>query len=155
MIIIKSKEFTKEEFQKICESSESYREVAKKLGYSTNGGSSIERIKKLIVENDINIDHFKGQAHTKNKGKRIDIQEYLTNNLSITSHKLRLRLIEENIFEYKCNYCNNTTWYGNPIPLELHHIDGNKENNLLENLILLCPNCHYFTDNYKSKNRST
>ena len=42
---------------------------------------------------------------------------------------------------------------GKEIPVEVHHIDGDKLNNTLENLQILCPNCHYFTDTYKSKNR--
>jgi predicted HNH restriction endonuclease len=41
---------------------------------------------------------------------------------------------------------------GNPIPLELHHIDGDKTNNTLENFQLLCPNCHALTDSYRGKN---
>ena len=40
---------------------------------------------------------------------------------------------------------------GYPIMLELHHIDGNHNNNKLENLQMLCPNCHSITDNFKSK----
>ena len=40
-----------------------------------------------------------------------------------------------------------------PIPLELHHIDGNNQNNNLTNLTLLCPNCHAMTDNYRGKNK--
>ena len=39
-----------------------------------------------------------------------------------------------------------------PLNMELHHIDGNKYNNSLDNLILLCPNCHAQTDNYRAKN---
>ena len=50
--------------------------------------------------------------------------------------------------------CNNTEWMGKPIPLELHHINGNKFDNRIENLQILCPNCHSFTDNYRAKNMS-
>jgi predicted HNH restriction endonuclease len=39
------------------------------------------------------------------------------------------------------------------MPLELHHKDGNKHNNNLDNLSIICPNCHTFTDTYKSKNK--
>ena len=57
-----------------------------------------------------------------------------------------------NLRGYKCECCNNIEWMGKPIPLELHHIDGDNTNNTLENLKLLCPNCHAQTDNYRSKN---
>ena len=48
-----------------------------------------------------------------------------------------------------------TEWLGEPIPLELHHIDGNKQNHQLSNLQMLCPNCHSITDNFKSKKHKT
>ena len=153
---LKNKEYSLQEFQQICENCTSYRELATKLGYSVNsGGSTLNKLKTIIEENDINISHFKGQGHQKNKGiRRTPIEDYLTNKVKITSHKLRIRLIEEGYFEVKCNHCGLTHWLNKPIPLELHHKDGNKLNNNLNNLELLCPNCHYFTETYKSKNRS-
>lgn len=66
----------------------------------------------------------------------------LSQTSTVTSHKLRLRLLEEGIKEHKCECCGNTEWMGYPIPLELHHKDGNHFNNELSNLELLCPNCH-------------
>ena len=153
---IKGKEYSLEEFQQICENSESVREVAIKLGYAPDGGGSVQRVQTLIMENNIDISHFKGQGHTKNIGKRrTPTEDYLTNKVKITSHKLRIRLLEDGIFEYKCSCCGLSEWLGNPIPLELHHKDGNKDNNELNNLELRCPNCHYFTETYKTKNWST
>lgn len=52
---------------------------------------------------------------------------------------------------HQCECCKNTEWLGQPINLEVHHIDGDKKNNTLENLQLLCPNCHSYTDNYGTK----
>jgi hypothetical protein len=71
---------------------------------------------------------------------------------TLQSHKLKLRLIKEGLKEPKCEQCNLHQWMGVPIPLELHHCDGNRFNNGLENLKLLCPNCHALTDNYRAKN---
>lgn len=51
-----------------------------------------------------------------------------------------------------CYNCGITEWMGNPIVLELEHINGNSEDNSEENLSLLCPNCHSQTDTYKGKN---
>ena len=72
----------------------------------------------------------------------------------IQSNKLRLKLFKYNIKERRCEKCNNTLWNGLTIPLEVHHKDGNKFNNKLENLEILCPNCHAQTDTYKSKNKT-
>jgi hypothetical protein len=68
------------------------------------------------------------------------------------SHKLKLRLIKENYKTHQCECCENEIWLNKPIPLELHHIDGNRYNNALDNLKILCPNCHALTDNYRAKN---
>lgn len=56
------------------------------------------------------------------------------------------------IREHRCECCGLSEWNGLPITLQAHHIDGDKTNNMLENLSLLCPNCHSQTDNYCSKN---
>lgn len=56
---------------------------------------------------------------------------------------------------HKCEKCFNTHWLNNIIPLELEHIDGNNRNNLKENLLLLCPNCHALTDTWRGRNINT
>lgn len=60
-------------------------------------------------------------------------------------------LIETN--GHKCQSCLMNSWLEQPIPLELEHIDGDYKNNLIENLKLLCPNCHALTPTYKGRNR--
>lgn len=55
--------------------------------------------------------------------------------------------------EYKCEICNLSVWNNLPIPLEVDHKDGNHKNNQLDNLRLLCPNCHAQTPTYKAKNK--
>lgn len=61
---------------------------------------------------------------------------------TVKSHILKLKLIKEGLREAKCEICGLSIWQKQPIPLELHHKDGNHYNNELENLIILCPNCH-------------
>ena len=84
--------------------------------------------------------------------KKMTLIEYLENSKDIQTNKVRLRLLEEGYKEYRCENCGLTTWLDKPIPLELHHKDGNRHNNTLENFVLLCPNCHAFTDSYRGKN---
>ena len=153
-ITIRKKKIELDSLIEIVKKSESFRDVKSNLGFSKDDGSLNVKLKSVFKKYNIDYNHFRGQGHQKNKNKKIPIEEYLSNKRKITSHKLRNRLLEEGIFEHKCFCCENTLWLGEPIPLELHHKDGNKLNNNLSNLELRCPNCHYFTDTYKSKNRT-
>jgi 5-methylcytosine-specific restriction endonuclease McrA len=65
--------------------------------------------------------------------------------------KLSKRLIKEGLLEYKCNSCGISDWNGIEITLELNHIDGDNRNHQLDNLEMLCPNCHSQTPTYRSK----
>lgn len=91
----------------------------------------------------MNIDYKGNQG---NKDKKIDPKrksaEELAKTSWVSSHKLKLRLLEDGIKEAKCECCGLTEWNNKPIPLELHHKDGNHYNNDLNNLEILCPNCH-------------
>lgn len=69
----------------------------------------------------------------------------------ITPYKLKVRLLEDGIFEPRCQRCRGTTWLGRPIPLELHHCGGGRWNNALPNSELLCPNCHALTPNHAGR----
>lgn len=85
--------------------------------------------------------------------KVVNIQDYLSNTRTIGSYKLKVRLLKSGLMKHTCNRCHGEKWENEPIPLELHHIDGQKRNNTLTNLQLLCPNCHVFTNNYRGKNK--
>lgn len=77
---------------------------------------------------------------------------YIKVSKKIQTNKLRQKLIKEGLKEAKCEKCGNVEWNNLPIPLEVHHKDGNKENNMLDNLEILCPNCHAQTDSYRGRN---
>ena len=66
---------------------------------------------------------------------------------------LKARLIEAGLKEPRCERCGLTDWRGKPLPLELHHVNGDGHDNRLENLLLLCPNCHSQTDTWGGRNR--
>lgn len=146
--------YTKEQLSNAILISTSLAQTMKHLGIIPAGGN-YKSIKKLIATHNIDTSHFTGQSWASGKtfpNKR-PLEYYLSNNYSIHSHYLRLRLLKEGVFEHICSSCKNTKWLDNQIPLELDHIDGNHKNNMLSNLRLLCPNCHAFTPTYRSKKR--
>ena len=146
--------YTIDQLKNAIASSISYRQVLKKLQIVPAGGN-YSTLRKRIRSLSIDILHFKHQA--SNKGKRFPpkrpISDYLSNKQAIGSYSLKLRLIRESILPKICDECKLTEWHGKPTPLELHHIDGNTENNNLSNLRLICPNCHALTVTYRGKNK--
>lgn len=148
-----SKKYTKQELIDAVKNSCSIRQVLLKLNLKPAGGN-YQTIKLKINKFNICTKHFTGQGWSKNKvvGPKRPIEDYLSNKKKLKSHSLRKRLIREGFFENKCYKCQLKLWNNEPIPLELHHIDGNHLNNNLDNLTILCPNCHAQTDNYRGKN---
>ena len=84
--------------------------------------------------------------------KYIPLIEYLQTSVNVQSNKVRIKLLKENYKEYRCECCGLDVWMDAPIPLELHHKDGNHYNNTLENFQLLCPNYHAQTESWRGKN---
>lgn len=92
-----------------------------------------------------------GKGIKDKNNKRIPIQEILDGlHPEFQTYKLKLRLIDEGIFDDKCSICGWDKKLPNMkyTPCELHHIDGNPRNHKKENLQILCPNCHSLTENY-------
>jgi hypothetical protein len=145
--------YTIEQLKEAITTSNSIREVLMRLNIIPAGGN-YATLKKQIKLHKLDISHFKGKSWNKNRkfGHKRPIASYLCNQFSITSHRLRQRLIQEGLFKPQCSNCNLKSWLGKNIPLELDHIDGDHENNNLCNLRLLCPNCHALTPNYRGKN---
>jgi Zn finger protein HypA/HybF involved in hydrogenase expression len=84
--------------------------------------------------------------------RKFGLEQILVENSTFQTNKLRKRLLETGLKEHKCENCNNTEWMGKPIPLELSHKNGVNNDHRLENLELLCPNCHAQTPTYRGKN---
>ena len=145
--------YSEEELRAAVESSGSFRQVLQKLNIVPAGGN-YSSTKKRIKSLNIDTSHFHGKLWNKGKtiGPKRAIEVYLNNDYKIDSNKLRKRLINEGLKEHKCECCGITEWNGRPAPLELDHIDGDHYNNNLDNLRILCPNCHAQTDTYRGKN---
>ena len=141
----KADRYTPRELQDIVNDCYSVRQFAKALGYAPDSPSSA---KDIIKEYNLDISHFKGQGWSKNK---IDLSIFQYNKSQKSSVMIRALTIMRG---WRCEKCGRTEWEGQKIPLCVHHIDGNHINNELDNLQLLCPNCHAQTDNYCGRNKS-
>ena len=139
------REYVKENLDVINKMIENKRpkfEIARVLGikYST--------LNKYLKEFGINYEgnpNRKGIPHIEG---RVFIEEYLSGNRGIRAAVLRNKLIENGLKEEKCECCGLTEWMGRKIPLELHHKNMNHNDNTLENLQILCSNCHSLAHDY-------
>jgi hypothetical protein len=153
--------YTKENLETIVSECNSIRQVLIKIGLKEAGGN-YQNIKTRIEKFGIDTSHFHGQVWNKGKtwSKSKDISHKLVKNstyssgLPLSSFRLKIQLLKLGYMKAQCDICKLTTWLGNEIPLELHHINGDRFDNRIENLQLICPNCHTFTDNYRGKNMS-
>lgn len=143
-----------EEFKKLVETSSCVSDVLRKLGYSVKGNSwgyviVNERMKKLNIT-------FKRKLQKNSKKhivQQIQLKEILTEDSNYNRTKLRERLIKEGLKENKCEICGISEWNNKPISLQLHHINGINNDNRLENLQILCPNCHSQTETFGTRGR--
>ena len=134
----------------------SYRKVLSKLGLCEAGGNYTQ-IKKYIAECGFNTKHFKGKGWNAGlKGgykPRASLKIILVKGSNFQSFKLKRRLLKEKLKPQCCEECGWKKISGDGrIPLELHHINGDGKDNRLENLKILCPNCHSLKLNHRGRN---
>lgn len=151
------KKYSEIQFKQAVETSTSIRQVLSKLGLKEAGGN-YSHVKRRIEKLNLSLaEGANGQGWAKGKklGPKRPVEWYLTENSHHQSHRLKQRLITEGLKQHKCECCGITEWVGQPTPIELDHINGIHTDNRLENLRLLCPNCHAQTNTYRGKNKKS
>lgn len=147
---------TPEEFRIAVAESDSVASCLKLLGWPATGAGRM-RFRSMQLRLDVDTSHFLGQA--SHRGKRYpdrvrSVTVYLRRGgPKIGTSKLRQKLIAQGVFERRCAMCQGETWLDQPVPLELDHVNGDRDDNRLENLRLLCPNCHALTPTYRGRNQ--
>ena len=149
---------TDDEFRAAVSSSLSVRQVLSRIGLVPAGGN-YKTVHNRIERLGLDTSHFTGAgwnvgARYRMVGQPFSWDGILVENSAYTStFRLRNRLIEYGLKEAKCEGCGLAEWRKEPIPLELHHVNGINNDHRLANLQLLCPNCHALTENYRGKNQ--
>lgn len=145
-----------EQFVELLKKSSTISEVLFKLGYAVKGNSwGYSQVKRRM--DDLNLDYsiFKGKSAVikTNKLNNVKKEDILKENCKHQRTVLRRYVIKNNLIPYKCAICGCTEWQGKTLSLELDHINGVNNDNRLENLRFLCPNCHSQTSTYGSRNQ--
>lgn len=132
------------------------RSVAQALQLLGAGAGGRRLLLGRIEALGLDVGHLRGQGWRRGDPRppvpARPLDQVLVDGHHTNTSRLKRRLIQAGLKRRRCERCQRERWNGRPIPLELDHIDGRRENNLLENLQLLCPNCHAQTSTYRGRN---
>jgi hypothetical protein len=134
-------------------SSSKLSDVARKLGLVSYGANS-RTIKKHIKRLGLDTTHFLSRDNQLKEArsyiKSLSNEELFCVN-NVDRKHVKKRIIKESLISYQCQECHLNAWQGRKLSLHLDHINGINNDNRLENLRFLCPNCHSMTETYCGK----
>ena len=150
--------WTRDVLEPVVARSTSVNEVLRRLGLDPVGGHHTN-ISRRIKAYGLDTSHFTPVVRTERQRynqRRRTAEEILVEDTSAHARRVpgsRLkRALREQGVEERCALCGiEPVWLGEALPIEVDHIDGNWRNNRIENLRLLCPNCHSTTDSYRGR----
>jgi hypothetical protein len=151
--------WNKEELEAVIKNSFSLAQTIRNLGLGKICGGNYEVIKRYIRHYNIDCSHFTGKGWARDKKFETKpyrtFEEILVQNSTFSStYHLKNRLLKAGLLNNKCYICSmEAYWNGRPLNLHLDHINGISNDHRIENLRLLCPNCHSQTETYTGKNK--
>ena len=135
------REYTDEDVRRCASEVKSIASLLKKLGLKPTGGN-YANMYRTLQKLEVDVSHFTGKLWSK--GEQLKNWGDYSRASILKPHLIKLR-------GNQCEECKNTHWLDRPIKLEIHHIDGDRTNNNKTNLLLLCPNCHSYTDTWRKQ----
>lgn len=149
----KTYQITEEEFVHIITESTSCAEAMRRIGYKCTTGNANLTVKRRIAELNLDISHWADNTKNAHIANKMPDEVYFAKDTPHSGTHIRDRLLKDGLMEYHCACCGNTgEWNGQPLVLQIDHINGDHNDNRLENLRFLCPNCHSQTDTFAGKN---
>jgi hypothetical protein len=151
------KDYTLDQFIEAVKNSQSKAGVLKSLNLIISGGN-YKTVDNLVKKFNLDTSHWTGKGHLKGKSnkwvkKLYETKDLLTESNTFQTYKLKQRLLKEGFLENKCSECGITNWNNKNLNMHLDHINGKSDDHRLENIRMLCPNCHSQTETYCAKNK--
>ena len=143
--------YTKDNLIEFVKSSKNWSELLRQCGYTNVGNNKY--IKKKLDEYKIDYTHIENYVGNRNSIRYTTEELFCENSSHSGGAKLKIRIIKDFKLKLECNECKLTEWQGVPITLEVDHINGIHNDNRIENLRFLCPNCHSLTDTWRGRNK--
>jgi Zn finger protein HypA/HybF involved in hydrogenase expression len=143
----------KEKLQELINQSLSIVDVLRKLNYDGYNGNH-KTLRQRILLDKLDLSQLKNNRLKRYKSppNKLSNSEIFCANSSYRSNKgLKYKILKHQLIEYKCKCGLIGIWNGDPLSLQLDHINGKNDDNRLENLRFLCPNCHSQTDTFAGK----
>ena len=144
-----------EDFINLIKNSKTTTQVLAYFNLKNKGGNN-RTVKQRIVELKLDVSHFMNNVEASNLTRKVTKEifekEWLTEKSNKTRGHLKKYLLKFNLLNWECRDCNNNgNWNNRKLVLQLEHINGISDDNRLENLCFLCPNCHSQTDTFAGK----
>ncbi len=152
--ILISEKWSEENIKNIVNKSTTYKECLERLGIRA-AGSNYKQLKKYIKLYNIDITHFdRNTTNTNTQTAKKPLSEILTENSNYNRASLKKRLYETGLKNRECEMCGqDENWNGVKISLILDHVNGVYNDNRIENLRIVCPNCNAGLPTHGGKNR--
>lgn len=146
-------DYTEDQIRDIIKSCNTIQELAVYLGYSEKrSGKTLAKISGYIKKNNISTEYF---INVNTLRKKLTKDKIFFKGSCVSNTTVKNRILESDLIKYECVLCSNGGFHnGQPLTLQLDHIDGDNKNNEIQNLRFLCPNCHSQTLTFGGRNKS-